>query len=331
MKTIAILGAGTAGTALSQVAAENGHSVHLWGIETAVLEEIQGRRANSKYLPDIGLHERIKPCWTLVEALAGVEIVIVTVPTHAVRAVAGAAAPYLVGGPVVLNVAKGLEEGTDLRMSQVLAQELGTSAAAARIASMGGPALATEFVRGVPTAVIVASEPLAAAMAVQGVLQNEHFKVEATLDMVGVELGATLKNPYAIALGMCDGLGYGANTKSFIATLTLGEMEALITALGGQLRTVYGLAGLGDLLTTGYSPLSRNHTLGERLGSGGDWREFLQTHTVEGVAACRAGRDLARCHGIATPLLDTVHDVLFGGKPAAQMMRLFLKKFWYGS
>jgi glycerol-3-phosphate dehydrogenase (NAD(P)+) len=326
MTTLAVLGAGSAGTALAQVAAGNGHSVRLWSAETAVLEEIRAQRTNSKYLPDVSLHEGIAACWGLADALAGAEIAIVSVPTHAVRAVVREAAPYLTGGPVVHNVAKGLEEDTDLRMSEVMGQELG---AGARIASMGGPAIATEFAREVPTAVIVASAPLNVAAAVQQAFQNDHFKVEASDDMVGVELGATFKNVYAIAMGMCDGLGYGTNTKAFVATLAIHEMESLITALGGERLTVYGLAGLGDLLTTGYSPHSRNRTLGEKLCTDPNWQEFVRTHTVEGVAACRSAGKLAGRAGVRTPLLDVVRETLSGDKQPGAALRRFLRQFAY--
>jgi len=328
MKTVAILGAGTAGTALAQVAAGNGHSVRLWGIEAATLEEIRQQRSNRRYLPGISLHEGIEACEKLAQAIAHAEVVIISVPAQAMRTVARAAASHLRDGPLVLNVAKGLEEGTQLRMSQVLIQELGADAAA-RIASMGGPALAKEFVRGVATAVVVASEPLGAAATIQEALQNKHFKVEASADVVGVELGAAFKNPYAIALGMCDGLGCGANAKAFLGTLALAEMEALITALGGQRRTVYGLAGLGDLLTTGYSPLSRNRTFGEKLGAGSDWREFLRTQTVEGVAACRAGRELAARAGVRATLLEIVLESLLGEKRPGDALHRFLREFAY--
>ncbi|MBI2914041.1 MAG: glycerol-3-phosphate dehydrogenase, partial [Chloroflexi bacterium] len=167
------------------------------------------------------------------------------------------------------------------------------------------------------------------AAAVQAALQNQHFKVETTTDVVGVEIAATLKNAYAIALGMCDGLGLTTNTKAFIVTLGLAEMAAIIDALGGQLATAYGLAGLGDLLTTGFSPHGRNRTLGEKLCRDPDWREFVRTHTVEGIAACRAARDLARRHGIRTPLLDTVYDVLFEDLPPPEEMSRFLREFFY--
>lgn len=328
MTTVAVLGAGTAGTALAQVAAGNGHSVHLWSIETDVLAEIRDHDRNTKYLPGLALNPLIQPCCGLEEALAGAGLAALSVPTHVLRAVAREAAPHLKGEPIVLSMAKGLEAGTNLRMSQVLAQEL-RPPAVERIASMGGPAIAVEFARGAPTAVIVASENVGAAAAVQKALQNEYFKVETSRDVVGLELGATLKNAYAISLGMCDGLGHGTNAKAFMATLALEEMATLMTALGGEPRTAYGLAGLGDLLTTGYSPHSRNRTLGEKLCTDQDWRQFLERATVEGVTACRAARELAKQRGLDLPLLDAVYEVLFQDKLPSERMHLFLQEFSY--
>lgn len=328
MTTVAILGAGNMGTALAQLAAGNGHSVHLWSIETDVLAEIRDHRRNTKYLPGLALNPLIQPCWRLEETLAGAETAVLSVPTHVLRAVAREAAPHLTGGAIVLSVAKGLEAGTNLRMSQVLAQEL-PSPALDRIAGMGGPAIAVELARGAPTAVIVASENLGPAAAVQRALQNEYFKVETSTDVVGVELGATLKNAYAIALGMCDGLGHGTNAKAFMATLALAEMATLMTALGGEPPTAYGLAGLGDLLTTGFNPHSRNRTLGEMLCTDRDWRQFLERATVEGVAACRGVREMATQRRLDLPLLDAVYEALFQDEPPSERMRLFLRQFSY--
>ena len=314
------------GTAVAQVAAGNGHRVRLWSIEIDVLEDIRDGRANSKYLPGIDLEPLVEPCWKLEEALADAQAVVFSVPSQVVRSVAREAAAHVPARAIVLNVAKGLEEGTDVRMSQVLAQELGR---AEGIVGMGGPAIAAELARHTPTAVVVAGEGPGPG-AVQGAFQNEYFKVETGPDMIGVELGATLKNAYAIALGMCDGLGLATNTKAFLATLAMGEMASIIEALGGQRETAYGLAGLGDLLTTGYSPHSRNRTLGEKLCTDPAWPEFLHKATVEGVAACRAGRDLAWRHNLVTPLLDTVHHVLFEAESPAEAMRGFLRGFAYG-
>ncbi len=327
MDSVAILGAGNMGTALAQIIAGNGHRVRLWNIEQDVLEEIRDHRVNSKYLPGITLHERITPCWTLEESLADADLALFSVPSPVVRSLARDAAPYIRGRQAVLNAGKGLEEGTDKRLSEVLAEELPQQRG---IAVMGGPAIASEFARGLPTAVIVATVDARLATEIQATLQNEFFKVETTTDVVGVELGGCLKNVYAIALGMCDGLGYGANTKAFFASLALQEMAALSRALGGEERTAYGLAGLGDLLTTGFSAHSRNRTLGETLCRDPDWQQLLRTHTVEGVPACRTVKGMAHRIDISAPLLHAVYEVLFLDKPPAEAMQRFLRDFSYG-
>lgn len=334
MRTVAVLGAGNMGTALAQTIAGNGHDARLWSIEADVLEEIRDRRVNSKYLPDVTLHKRVTPRWTLEESLKGADLALFSVPSQVVRSLARDVAPHLHAGQAVLNVGKGLEEGTDpstgsgqaKRLSQVLAEELPRRRG---VAVMGGPAIASELARGVATAVIIASDDAELAAEIQGTLQNEFFKVQTTADVAGVEIGACLKNVYAIALGMCDGLDYGVNTKAFIASLALDEIVALARALGGDGRSAYGLAGLGDLLTTGFSAHSRNRTLGEKLCSDPDWREFLSTNTVEGVPACRTVRDLAHRLDAPAPLLHAIYGVLFLEEPPAETMRLFLRDFAY--
>lgn len=326
MRTVAVLGAGNMGTALAQIIAGNGHSVRLWSIETDVLEDIRDHHLNTKYLPGLTLNERITPCWTLQETLAEAWLALFSVPSRVVRSLARDVAPHIRDDQPVLNVGKGLEADTNKRMSELLEEELPRHGG---IAIMGGPAIAGELACGVPTAVIVAAADAQLATDIQDTLQNEAFKVETTTDLAGVELGACLKNAYAIALGMCDGAGYGTNTKAFLASVALAEMALLSQALGGQPQTVYGLAGLGDLITTGFNPHSRNRTLGEKLCSDSDWQEFLRTNTVEGVAACRA-RDLADRLGVATPLLHTIYDVVHLDKPPEETMRAFLRDFSYG-
>ncbi|MFQ6019950.1 MAG: NAD(P)H-dependent glycerol-3-phosphate dehydrogenase [Dehalococcoidia bacterium] len=325
MKTVAVLGAGTAGTAMAHVLASNGSDVRLWGIEAAALNEIGERRRNSKYLPGLELHPRIQAKPDLAEALAGAWLVLFSVPTQAIRSLAQKAAPYLGPEQTLLSVAKGLEVESRLRMSQVLAQVL-PEGLHDRIAAMGGPVIAIELVQGTPTAVVVGAPDIALAQAIREALENDHFKVETTTDICGVELGATLKNIYAIILGMCDGSGYRTNTKSFLGSVAMAEMARLGDALGSQRQTLYSLAGLGDLLTTGFSPHSRNRTFGEKL-IGEDWRQYLDTHTVEGVSACQAVRELARAQGVEAPLLDAVYGVLFQGEPAAATLGRLLRDF----
>lgn len=326
MSTVAVLGAGNMGTALAQTIARNGQGARLWSIETDVLEEIRDRRTNSKYLGDLTLHERITPCWTLEEALSDAEMALFSVPSHIVRSLARETSPYISDEQAVLNVGKGLENDSEKRMSEVISEEVPRHGG---IAAMGGPAIANEFARGAPTAVIVGAEDATLATRIQSLFQNEFFKVQTTTDVAGVELGASLKNAYAIALGMCDGLGHGANTKAFITSLALGELAALSTAMGGEKRTAYGLAGLGDLLTTGYSAHSRNRTFGEKLCTDPDWPDFVRNNTVEGIAACKA-YELAHRLDVPTPLLHAIHSVVHLGEPPAETMRLFVRDFAFG-
>ncbi len=322
MEAVAILGAGSMGTALAQVSAGSGHEVRAWSVEAEVLEEIAQRRTNSRYTGALRLHPNIRPESELSKAIRGASLVVIAVPSHAVAQVARQAAPHLDPRQTVLNTAKGLERGTFRRMSQVLADELGPRFQDA-IASLGGPAIAIEMARGQPTAVVVGGSAKGAAL-VQAVFQGESCTVETTTDIAGVELCGVLKNVYAIALGMCDGLDYGANTKASLATLALAEMATVCQALGGRSETAYGLAGLGDLLATGYSPHSRNRTLGETLAKGADWREFLRNHPVEGVAAAEALRQLTADRGLRAPLLDGLNSVLSGEVPPAGLLRHLL-------
>jgi len=322
-----VLGAGNMGTALAQVIATNGHKVRAWSIEEDVLADIRDNHRNTKYLEGVPLHAGITAVWDIPSAISGAELVIVSVPSQVVAALAADLAPHVEPGQTLLNVAKGLEGGTHRRMSEVLSAAM--PGLHGRIGSMGGPAIAIEMARGVPMAVIVSYPDAQACRRTQAIIQNEALKVETTTDLVGLELCATLKNVYAIALGMCDGLDYGTNTKAFVATVAIREMSDICSALGGRPETVAGLAGLGDLLTTGFSAHSRNRTLGEKLGRRSDWELFLRTHTVEGVGACRAVRELVTGKGLRLHLLDTIHEVLFEQRPAPERMRHFLREFKY--
>jgi glycerol-3-phosphate dehydrogenase (NAD(P)+) len=330
LEQIAVLGAGNMGTAVAQVLAGNGHSVRAWSIEEDVLQEIRDSRRNTKYLDGVELHPGIEPVWELKRAAEGASLVIFSVPSQVTGRLAADLKPHLKLSQMIVNVAKGLEAKTHQRMSQVIVRELGEEFRP-RTGSLGGPAIAIELARGVPMAVIVGMPDAESGARVQYMLQNEHLKVEKTTDLCGLELCATLKNVYAIALGLCDGLGHGTNTKAFLASLALDEMSDISSLLGGERSTVYGLAGVGDLLTTGYSQHSRNRTLGEKLGKGGDWQEFLRTHTVEGAGACIAIHELIAEKGsVRAHLLETIYEALFEDRPAPEALRHFFREFSYG-
>lgn len=326
---VTVLGAGNMGTALAHVIATNGHHVRLWSIEHDVLDEIRDHHRNTKYLDGVPLHENIEAVWDLDRSVQGARLLIISVPSQVVRGIAKDMGPLVKPGQLVLNVAKGLEADTFRRMSEILSEEL-ADGCAPFIGSMGGPAIAIEMAKGQPLAVIIAIADANSLRACQGLLQNNHLKVATTQDVTGLELCATLKNVYAIALGMADGVGHGTNMKAFLASVALDEMAAIAKALGGQQATVYGLAGIGDLLTTGFSEHSRNRTLGEKLGADTDWQHFLRTNTVEGVTACRAINELVKGEKTPFPLLAMIHSVLFEERPAPAALRQFQEGFSYG-
>jgi glycerol-3-phosphate dehydrogenase (NAD(P)+) len=326
-RTVAVLGAGNMGTALAQVIALNGHEVRLWSIEHEVLGEIRDKGLNTKYLEGIKLAPGISAVWGLGEAVANAHLVVVSVPSQVVGKFAPDLAPHLVPGQTVLNVAKGLEAGTHRRMSETLVAAFGRDFAGTT-GSMGGPAIAIEMARGQPMAVVIGIPDHDSCRTAQVILHNDHLKVETTSDVTGLELCATLKNVYAIALGMCDGLGFGTNTKASLANVALAEIGRIVEALGGHRETAYGLAGLGDLITTGFSEHSRNRTLGQKLAAGG-WQEFLATNTVEGVPASSAVGELIEPHGLDVPLFALVHGVVCHERPAEEAMKRFLREFSY--
>jgi glycerol-3-phosphate dehydrogenase (NAD(P)+) len=325
----AVLGAGNMGTALAQVIASNGHPVRLWSIEEDVLEEIRDARTNSKYLEGVSLHDNIAPEWHIERAVDGVDLIVISVPSQIVRRLTKEVAQIIKPRQVVLNVAKGLEAETHRRMSQVITDELSDDCDP-YVGSMGGPAIAIEMARALPMAVIIAVTDPTAQSVSQAMLQNSHLKVETTHDVPGLELCATLKNVYAIALGMAEGMGYGTNTKAFLASRSLAEMSLIVDALGGDRHTVFGLAGVGDLITTGFSPYGRNRTLGEKLGSGADWQSFVRDNTVEGIVAARAIGELVADKQLYLPLFHAIHSILFAGLPAPETLRGFMEDFSYG-
>lgn len=324
--TVAVVGAGNMGTALAHQIAGNGHLVRAWSIETDVLEEIRDHHRTTKYLDGVPLHENVAAAFDLAEAITGAELIIVSVPSQIVHKIAPDVAACIRPRQIVLNVAKGMYDGQ--RMSQLLVDALGSSAASTT-GSMGGPAIAIEMAKDVPTAVIISVPDDSACRRTQRILQNDSLKVETTTDVVGLELCSTMKNVYAIALGMCDGLGYGTNTKAFLTNIALGEMSAICTALGGRSETASGLAGMGDLLTTGFSKHSRNRTLGDKMASGADWQEFLRTNTVEGVEACKAIKELVHDQALDTRLLDTIYEMLFLERAPEDSVRRFFTDFAY--
>jgi glycerol-3-phosphate dehydrogenase (NAD(P)+) len=310
---IAILGAGSWGTALAVHLARTGHAVRIWSVEAPVIEEMRDRRANAAYLPGVSLPEAVVPTAAIGEALDGVGIVVAVVPSHAMRSVARAARPFLAPGATVVSAAKGLELDTLRRMSEVLAEESG---AGHPVVAMSGPSFAVEVARELPTALSVASLDLAAAERVQAEFRGRFLRLYATTDVVGVEIGGALKNVIAIAAGVAEGLGLGHNAQAALMTRGLAEISRLAVAAGGRRETLAGLTGLGDLVLTCTGPYSRNRHVGIELARGRRLSEVLagMRMVAEGVRTTGAALAMGARHGVELPITEQMAAVLDGSK-----------------
>jgi glycerol-3-phosphate dehydrogenase (NAD(P)+) len=322
---ISILGAGGWGTALAVHLTRIGHGVRLWSIEAPVIAEMRERRANTTYLPDVTLPMAVTPTASLADALAGIDVVVVAVPSHAVRSVARAARPFLAPRAVLVSATKGLELETLRRMSEVLVQE---SDGAHPVVAMSGPSFAVEVARELPTALSVASADAEAAERVQAEFRGRFLRLYATDDVVGVEMGGALKNVIAIAAGVAEGLGLGHNAQAALITRGLVEISRLAVAAGGRRETLAGLTGLGDLVLTCTGPYSRNRHVGVELARGRGLAEILAAMKMvaEGVRTTEAALALGARHGVELPITEQMAAVLDGRKtPRAALDDLMLR------
>ena len=329
MSPAAVVGAGSWGTALAGLLAANGHPVRLWARDPALAEAMRASRHNPRYLTSLPLPDAVEPTAELAGALAGALLVVSVVPSHAVRETMAAAAPHLAAGAVVVSASKGIENGTLMRMTEVLAEAL-PAAGGGRLAVLSGPSFADEVARGLPTAVTVASAEPDTAERVREAFATPRFRVYTSTDVVGVELGGALKNVIAIATGIADGLGSGTSARAALITRGLAEISRLGTALGGEQLTFMGLAGLGDLVLTCTGDLSRNRTVGLRLGRGETLAEIQadMRMVAEGIRTTRSARALARRAGVEMPITEQVHEMLYDSKsPQVVVEELMTREF----
>jgi len=310
---IAVLGAGSFGIALSSLLAEKGFSVRLWGRNPEEMEHFARARRHRRYLPDVTIPRTIFVTADLPVALAGADVVLFAVPSQALRSTLTAARDFLSETSLFVNVAKGLEVSSNLRLSQVFEDVL--PGAARRLAILSGPSHAEEVALGKPTSVVAAAYEEDVARRAQDLFLTPAFRVYTNADVVGVELGGALKNIIAIAAGMSDGLGYGHNARAALVTRGLVEMTRLGQKLGAHPLTFSGLSGLGDLIVTTSSPLSRNWRAGYLLGQGQSLEDVQQTigQAIEGIATARAAQALAVQHGVSMPITEALYAVLFRG------------------
>lgn len=318
---IALLGVGAWGSALAKLLLAEGHQITAWDHDLENLRTVAATGRNEKYLPGVPIGAGLAPTEDPAATWPGCECVIVAVPSKGIRFVADALAGF--AGPVV-SVTKGIEYETGRTMSAIVR----AAAPAARVAALSGPTLALEVARGVPTAAVVASADEATAGFFQQLFHRPSFRIYTNPDPLGVELGGALKNVIAIAAGLNDGLGFGDNSKAALVTRGIAEIRRLGVACGARPETFSGLSGLGDLVVTCFSPLSRNRTLGEQLGRGARLEDLL-AHAVsvaEGYPTARAARALARRHKVSVPIIDEVYAVLYEAKPPTAAVRDLLAR-----
>jgi glycerol-3-phosphate dehydrogenase (NAD(P)+) len=323
---IAVLGAGSWGTALAVHLGHSGHQVRLWGRDPAFVADLASTRANAEYLPGIALHEAVEPTAALPHALEAADFVIVAVPSHGVRQVLRSAAASVPPAAIVVSTTKGIETDSLLRISEVIEAELG---GAGRIAVLSGPSFAVEVARQLPTAVSVASGDGATAAQVQKEFRGRYLRLYITDDVTGVEVGGAIKNVIAIAAGAAEGLGLGHNATAALITRGLAEMSRLASALGGRRETLAGLSGLGDLVLTCTGDLSRNRRVGIALGRGRRLDEILagMRMVAEGVRTTGAALALGARHGVELPIAAQMAEVLSGRQaPQAALEELMLRR-----
>ena len=310
---VAVIGAGSWGTALANLLAAKGYDITLWARDWHLVQRMRREGENGAYLPGIPLHPRVTPSADLPEAASGIAIFVSVVPSHAVRPVWGRLAPRLPASALIVSATKGIEAGSLYTMSQVLRATL-PPRQGIDIAVLSGPTFAREVSHGTPTAAVAAASSLAVAETAQQLFSTTTFRVYTNTDILGVELGGALKNVMAIAAGVCDGLQLGYNTRAALITRGLAEMTHLGTVMGAHAHTFAGLSGMGDLVLTCTGHLSRNYAVGVQLGQGKNVSDILsQMHMVaEGVMTASAAVALGERYAIEMPIAEKVQAILQG-------------------
>jgi glycerol-3-phosphate dehydrogenase (NAD(P)+) len=318
---VTVLGAGSWGTALAKVLADKGHPTTLWSHRASLAAEINDSRANAHYLPNAVLPGALTADAHLGRALEKAELVVVVVPSHALRGVLREALPHLDPRALVCSATKGIENESLMLMSEVLVDEIGESASP-RLTYLSGPSFAKEVAERQPTTVVVAGAHEPAVHAVQHAFATDRFRVYSSEDVVGVEVGGALKNVIAIAAGCLEGLGFGHNSRAGLITRGLAEMSRLAVAKGGNPLTLAGLSGMGDLVLTCTGNLSRNRTVGFELGKGRKLPEILADlgHVAEGVKTTKSAYDLGVKLGVDMPITSEVYQILYETKAPRQAL-----------
>ena len=319
MSKVGVVGAGSWGTALALVLEKNGHQVTLWSSRETKAEELNRLRENIDKLPGVKLPEGIEITADIETAVKEKELVVLGVPSLYIRSTAAKMAPYMEEGQIIVNVSKGIEDGSLYTMTEVILDEIPN----ADVAVLSGPSHAEEVSRHIPTTVVAGAKTRKTAEKIQNIFMNETFRVYTSPDMQGIEVGGALKNVIALAAGVCDGLGFGDNTKAALITRGIVEMSRLGIAMGGYQETFSGLAGMGDLIVTCASKHSRNRKAGYLIGQGYSMQEAMDEvkMVVEGVHSAKAALKLADKYYVRMPIIEQVNAVLFDGKSATEAVR----------
>lgn len=321
---ISFLGAGSWGTALAVVVANNGHDVTLWSAIEDELNILRTNREHTERLPGVKLPDNIYIEGDLEKACTGNDLLVFSVASPFVRKVAEDAKDYIPANQKIVNVAKGIEEETLSTLSEILEEVL----PGRDIAVLSGPSHAEEVVKGIPTTVVAGAMTHETAMFIQDIFMNDVFRVYASPDIIGIELGGAIKNVIALAAGMVDGLGLGDNTKAALMTRGLAEISRLGVAMGGKLETFSGLSGVGDLIVTCTSTHSRNHTAGYLMGKGASPDEAMKEvkQVVEGVYSAKAALGLAKMYKVDMPIVEQINKVLFEGMPVKNAVKVLFDR-----
>lgn len=331
----AVFGTGSWGTAFSMVLADAGCEVTLWGRRAGLVDAVNSTRTNPDYLPGVRLPEAVRATSDPAEAARDADFTVLVVPSQTLRANLTEWAPLLAPGTVLVSLMKGVELGTAKRMSEVVEEVVAKAPAGGtpdevrrRVAVLTGPNLAKEIADRQPAAAVVACADEDVARRLQSACMTPYFRAYTNTDVVGCELGGAVKNVIGLAVGIADGMGLGDNSKATLITRGLAETTRLGLAMGADPMTFSGLAGLGDLVATCSSPLSRNHTFGTNLGRGMTLQETIAAtkQTAEGVKSCESVLDLARRHGVDMPITETVVSIVHEGKPPVVALKELMSR-----
>ncbi len=318
MQKICVLGAGSWGSALALSLAKKGYNVTMWTLSQEQADKINSTKENIDYLPGVLFPNNIMLTTNIEEAVIDSKLIVLAVPSQAIRSVCAQIKPFVKDNQILVDVAKGLERGSGLRLSQVCEEELPNNPYVA----LSGPSHAEEVAKDIPTTLVVACENIEIAQEVQNIFMSPKLRVYTNPDVIGVELGGALKNIIAFGAGICDGLGYGDNTKAALMTRGIREISRLGIALGADSTTFSGLSGIGDLIVTCTSMHSRNRRAGILIGQGKSLDETLKEvkMVVEGITATEVAHDVAKKMGIDMPITSAIYSVLYEGKSANEVV-----------